>query len=80
MDQMRTAVRQCYGWSLPYGVSFNGKEDFDATGSVTNSTVARRLNMIARDLVVYGALISDQLRRDLADTAPDTFAARYRKQ
>ena len=20
MDQMRTAVRQCYGWSLPYGV------------------------------------------------------------
>ena len=21
MDQMRTAVRQCYGWSLPYGVS-----------------------------------------------------------
>ncbi len=20
MDQMRTAIRQCYGWSLPYGV------------------------------------------------------------
>ena len=20
MDQMRTAVRQCYGWSMPYGV------------------------------------------------------------
>ena len=23
MDQMRTAIRQCYGWSLPYGVSIN---------------------------------------------------------
>lgn len=80
MDQMRTAVRQCYGWSLPYGVSFNGKEDFDAAGNVTNNTVARRLHMCARDLVIYGALISDQLRRDLADTAPDTFAARYRKK
>ncbi|MDQ3687618.1 MAG: NAD(P)H-dependent oxidoreductase [Acidobacteriota bacterium] len=80
MDQMRTAVRQCYGWSLPYGVSFNGKEDFDAAGEVTNGTVARRLNMLARDLVVYGTLISDQLQRDLADTAPDTFVARYRKQ
>ncbi|HVF87102.1 MAG TPA: NAD(P)H-dependent oxidoreductase [Pyrinomonadaceae bacterium] len=80
MDQMRTAVRQCYGWSLPYGVSFNGKEDFDATGNVTNGTVARRLNMIARDLVIYGALINDQLQGDLADTAPDTFAARYRKK
>jgi NAD(P)H-dependent FMN reductase len=20
MDQMRTAVRQCYGWSMPYGI------------------------------------------------------------
>src|SRR5215831_5291622 len=29
MDQMRTAVRQCYGWSMPYGASFNGDQDFD---------------------------------------------------
>src|SRR5215203_819037 len=27
MDQMRTAVRQCYGWSMPYGVSINGPQD-----------------------------------------------------
>jgi len=32
MDQMRTAVRQCYGWSLPYGVSVNGEEDFNEKG------------------------------------------------
>jgi len=24
MDQMRTAVRQCYGWSMPYGISIHG--------------------------------------------------------
>ena len=28
MEQMRTVVRQCYGWSLPYGVSINGPQDF----------------------------------------------------
>jgi len=27
MDQMRTAVRQCYGWSMPYGISVNGAMD-----------------------------------------------------
>ncbi len=80
MGQMRTAVRQCYGWSLPYGVSFNGKEDFDADGSVTNVVVARRLRMVARDLVVYGALIGEQLNHDLSGDDPDTFAARYRRQ
>jgi azobenzene reductase len=32
MDQMRTAVRQCYGWSLPYGISVNGEEDFNEEG------------------------------------------------
>ena len=24
MDHLRTAVRRCYGWSLPYGVSIHG--------------------------------------------------------
>lgn len=77
MDQMRTAVRQCYGWSLPYGASFNGEEDFDSSG-VTNASVARRLRMLARDLVIYGTLIREQFLRDLESDAPDTFAARYR--
>jgi NAD(P)H-dependent FMN reductase len=80
MDQMRTAVRQCYGWSLPYGVSFNGDQDFDEAGNVTNAQVARRLRMIARDLVVYGALIRDQFLRDLASDESDTFVARYRSK
>lgn len=80
MDQMRTAVRQCYGWSLPYGVSFHGDEDFDAEGNLQNASVARRLRMMTRDLVVYGTLIKQQFQSDLSGNEPDTFVARYRKK
>ena len=80
MDQMRTAVRQCYGWSLPYGVAIHGDEDFDAEGNVSRPAVERRLRMLARDITVYGSLISEQFARDLvALDEPHTFAARYRK-
>ena len=78
MDQMRTAVRQCYGWSLPYGVSLYGEKDFDPLGQIKNGEVTRRLRMLARDLVVYGSLIRGQFRNDLADASAETFAARYR--
>lgn len=78
MDQMRTAVRQCYGWSLPYGASVYGEKDFDSAGRVTNNQVARRLRMLGRDLVVYGSLIRRQFEVDLADATAETFAARYR--
>lgn len=78
MDQMRTAVRQCYGWSLPYGVSVYGEQDFDSSGRVTNQQLARRLRMLGRDLVVYGSLIRGQFEVDLADASAETFAARYR--
>jgi NAD(P)H-dependent FMN reductase len=77
MEQMRTSVRQCYGWSLPYGVSVYGEKDFDSTGQLTTQ-VAHRLRMLARDLVVYGALIRGQFHADLADEMTETFAARYR--
>ena len=77
MEQMRTSVRQCYGWSLPYGVSVYGEKEFDSSGELV-SQVARRLRMFARDLVVYGALIRTQFQADLADGMTETFAARYR--
>lgn len=78
MDQMRTAVRQCYGWSLPYGVSVNSQQDF--TGNeISNARIEQRLKMMGRDLVVYGRLIRGQFAKDLADTDPETFAARYRQ-
>jgi NAD(P)H-dependent FMN reductase len=78
MDQMRTAVRQCYGWSLPYGVSINGDEDFNEKGEIVNSLLVKRLRMLARDLVVYGKLIRDQFLRDISTEVSDTFATRYR--
>ena len=77
MEHMRTSVRQCYGWSLPYGVSVHGEKDFDSSG-LTNPQVARRLRMLARDLVVYGALVRGQFQQDLASELTETFAARYR--
>jgi NAD(P)H-dependent FMN reductase len=77
MEQMRTAVRQCYGWSLPYGVSINGPQDF--TGDeIRNTRSSNRLRMMARDLVVYGRLLRDQFIRDFGSAEPDTFAAFYR--
>ncbi|AIC16494.1 NADPH-dependent FMN reductase [Nitrososphaera viennensis] len=77
MDQMRTAVRQCYGWSMPYGVSINGEQDFSA-GQLSNPRIEQRLNMMGRDLVTYGRLIRGQFLQDLAGSDSETFAARYR--
>src|ERR687892_439430 len=77
MDQMRTAVRQCYGWSMPYGVSINGPQDFTGHETV-NARLSSRLRMMARDLVVYGRLVRDQFMRDFGSNEPDTFAAHYR--
>jgi NAD(P)H-dependent FMN reductase len=78
MDQMRTAVRQCYGWSSPYGISVNGEEDFNEAGEIVNSFLAKRLRMLARDVIVYGKLIRAQFLQDLSGKESDTFAARYR--
>jgi len=79
MDHMRTAVRQCYGWSMPYGVSIQGGEDFDANGKIANDELSQRLEMLARDLVVYGELVRTQFTRDLRNNLNETFASRYRK-
>jgi len=77
MDQMRTAVRQCYGWSLPYGVSVNGPQDFTG-GELVNARLSKRMQMMARDLVVYGRLLNSQFLLDLGSSEQDTFAAHYR--
>jgi FMN reductase len=77
MEGMRTAVRQCSGWSLPYGVSVHGEHDLDESGAVVNPPLAARLHMLARDLVVYGALLRGQFLKDVQGGTTDTFAARY---
>ena len=80
MDQMRTAVRQCYGWSIPYGISINPEDDFNDNKEVINRKLWSRLDMLARDLVVYGKLIRKQFVNDLLPNAPvNTFAPYYKK-
>src|SRR5262249_52119193 len=79
MDQMRTAVRQCYGWSMPYGAAINGDKDFDENSNIINIALEKRLKMLARDLVIYGRIIREQFQRDLATGELDTFAAKYRR-
>ena len=78
-DQMRTAIRQCYGWSMPYNISINGEKDFDSKGNLVNSALAKRVKMLARDLVTYGTLIRGQFLQDVANNEiSDTFATHYR--
>ena len=76
MDQMRTAIRQCYGWSLPYGVSLTGGDEDEA--ALLAPAVANRLVALGRDITVYGNLLRRQFLLDLSGSDPDTFAARYR--
>ena len=78
MDQMRTAVRQCYGWSMPYGISINGEKDFGPTGNVTNKVLLQRMQMLARDIVIYGKLHRNQFLYDLSSHEINTFASHYR--
>ena len=78
-DQMRTAVRQCYGWSMPYNISINGEKDFDSKRNLVNSALAKRIKMLARDLLTYGTLIRGQFLQDIANQEiSDTFATHYR--
>jgi FMN reductase len=75
-DQLRTVARQCYAWTLPYGVAFVGQEEVKH-GKVTGAALAKRLEMMTRDISVYGRLLAAQRRADLASTQPG-FMARLR--
>jgi NAD(P)H-dependent FMN reductase len=79
-DQMRTSVRQCYGWSMPYNISINGANDFNSAGNPANSMLANRIKMLARDLVTYGNLIRRQFLKDVINKeVSDSYASRYRE-
>src|SRR5438874_10240716 len=76
-DQFRTVARQCYAWTLPYGVSFAEKVDVHENKIVSDS-LKQRLEMMVRDIRVYGAVIARQRRADLESKEPG-FLARHRK-
>lgn len=76
-DQLRTVARQCYAWSLPYGVAFAEKQDV-VDGKIVSDTFMARLEMFVRDTRVYGELLARQRRADLLGSEPG-FLARLRK-
>ena len=76
-DQLRTVARQCYAWSMPYGVSFADEEDVQ-DGKIVSDTLKKRLKMFVRDVRTYGALLARQRRADLEGAEPG-FMARHRK-
>ena len=78
IDQLRTVARQCYAWSLPYGISFT--EDLDIKdGKIVSETFKNRLDMLMRDARVYGELLGRQRLADLAGAEPG-FMARHRDE
>ena len=77
-DQLRTIARQCYAWSLPYAVSFEEKKDV-IDGEVASDKFRERLEMMIRDIRVYGGLLADQRTADLAGKDP-SFMARLREK
>ena len=76
-DQLRTVARQCYAWSLPYGVAFADKQHV-VNGQIVSDSFKSRLEMFVRDIRVYGELLAKQRRADLAGKDPG-FLARSRK-
>jgi FMN reductase len=76
-DQLRTVARQCYAWTLPYGVSFTEGVDVKG-GRIVGGSFKKRLEMMIRDARVYGRVMARQRRADLAGTDPG-FLAKHRK-
>lgn len=75
-DQLRTIARQCYAWSLPYGVSFVDRDDLK-DGVVTSEPLKNRLEMMVHDICAYGRVIAEQRLRDLNGNEPG-FMAKHR--
>src|SRR5437773_3371674 len=51
-DQLRTVARQCYAWTLPYGVSFTEEVDVNVK-EIISPACKERLEMLIRDARVY---------------------------
>src|SRR5438093_742498 len=77
-DQLRTVARQCYAWSLPYGVAFTEEVDVKE-GQIVSEALKQRLEMMMRDACVYGEVLARQRRADLRGTDPG-FLARGREE
>ena len=77
-DQLRTVARQCYAWSLPYGISFADQTDVRGE-TIVSDALRSRLEMMIRDVRVYGEVLARQRRADLTSDDPG-FMARWRNE
>ena len=77
-DQLRTVARQCYAWTLPYGIAFAENTDLK-DGQVASGAFEKRLEMMIRDVRVYGSIIAKQRHADLK-CQDHCFMARHRKE
>lgn len=77
IDQLRTVARQCYAWAMPYGVSYVEKIDVQS-GVVAEPKLKDRLHQLARDVHIYGSVLSCQRKADLAGKDLG-FLAQYRR-
>lgn len=75
-DQLRTVARQCYAWSMPYGVSFADVMDIK-DGEIISDGFRKRLDMMVHDIHRYGTLLARQRETDLGSVEPG-FLARWR--
>jgi FMN reductase len=75
MDALRVAVRQCYGWSLPYGVSAVSGVDVEIGGGIRSEALRTRLEMMALDMARYSEVLGTQRRKDLIASYPTFLGA-----
>jgi NAD(P)H-dependent FMN reductase len=75
MDALRIAVRQCYGWSLPYGVSASSRNDLGPAGEICSRALNERLEMMASDMARYAGLLALERRSGLDGSYPTFMAA-----
>jgi NAD(P)H-dependent FMN reductase len=77
IDQLRTVARQCYAWTLPYGLSFASSTDLQ-NGEVITAALDERIEMLVHDIQVYGGILRQQRPLDLLGQYPG-FLARMRQ-
>lgn len=76
-DQLRTVARQCYAWTLPYGISFSAEQEV-IDCRISSPALKKKLEMLVQDVKVYGRLLAQQRDRDLAGSRPG-FLSKYRR-
>jgi NAD(P)H-dependent FMN reductase len=76
IDQLRTIARQCYAWTLPYGLSFANSVDVKE-GEIVSEAFDRKIDMFVHDLHLYGLVLREQ-RRIILDGALPSFLERHR--